>query len=176
MDSFVASQSVVFEVIFSFLLPDNGGEDLILGHHRELMNFIMLNRAISNAFDSNDSFWLWYMHFVFNCAVCTTDGIRLKKLTMNMIVEHPEKFCFWKRECQIQFTNRRLRRLWNVQFVNRVLTCRHVAIDWVPDRINLHDMHESSMVKCQPLASGPPHSPSSFRPVSLAGKISYDLK
>lgn len=172
MDSFVARQSVVLEVIFSFLLPANEGEDLILGHHRELMSFINLNRTISNAFDSNDSFWLWYMHFVFNCAVCTTDGIRLKKLTTNMIVERAEKFCFWKRECQIQFTNRRLRRLWNVQFVNRVLTCRHVAIDWVSDRINLHEKYEPSAVKNHTCASEPPRSPSSFRSVSLAGKIS----
>lgn len=126
----MSKQPIALTVIFSFLLSSCDGENQLLCRQPELINFIYLNRAISDAFDVNETFWLWYINYAFNCRTCIADGIRLKKVTSKIIPRSSDNFCFWKRECKVQIANRRLRRQWSIKFANRVLTHNNVPIIW----------------------------------------------
>ena len=130
MDEFIKKQPVALTIIFSYLLPSSNGQNQILCRHPEVVNFILLNRAINDSFDSNETFWLWYINYVFNCKVCIKDGLRLKGSIENMALPTIDRWCFWKKECKVQVAARRLRRQWSVKFASRVLTHRNVPIVW----------------------------------------------
>jgi hypothetical protein len=130
MDVFVTKQPVALTIIFSYLLSSSNGPNQILCRHPEVVNFILLNRAISDSFDSNETFWLWYINYAFNCKVCIKDGLRLKGSIENMALQTIDRWCFWKKECKVQVAARRLRRQWSVKFASRVLTHRNVPIVW----------------------------------------------
>lgn len=130
MDDFVTKQPVALTIIFSYLLSSSNGQNQILCRYPEVVNFILLNRAISDSFDINETFWLWYINHAFNCKICIKDGLRLKASVENMAQPIADRWCFWKKECKVQVAARRLRRQWSVKFASRVLTHRNVPIVW----------------------------------------------
>ena len=145
MDVFCSKQSIALTVIFSYLISLPNGENQAVSSQPELQKFLILNKMIYQSFNLNETFWLWYIYYVFKCDLCLADAHNLNNATEKLKLnrrnsnlktsktsEKSEKLfskcCFWKRECKIQYANRRIRRQWCIKFSSRVLTHKNVPI------------------------------------------------
>lgn len=148
MDLFVSKQPVTLTVIFSYLLSIPDGTNQSVNSQPELQNFLLVNKAIHQSFDSNDTFWLWYIYYVFNCEICLQDSHRLRRTIEKITIEQhpfsPCSSCFWKNEYAVQLANKRLRRQWSVKFSSRVLIHRNIPIiKNIPHRAEHARIHTS---------------------------------
>ena len=145
MDVFCSKQSIALTVIFSYLISLPNGENQAVSSQPELQKFLILNKMIYQSFNLNETFWLWYIYYVFKCDLCLADAHNLnhatEKLKLNRRNSYSKtsktsekteksftKCCFWKKECKIQYANRRIRRQWCIKFSSRVLTHKNVPI------------------------------------------------
>lgn len=129
MESFVSKHPIALTIIFSYVISPS----LCSVQNSScsfLANFVTLNWCIKDAFDVNDSFWMWFIKYTFNCKTCIEDIVLLRSVTAQMMPAANEKSCFWKRECKVQMATRRLRRQWSLKFAGRVLTHNNVPIVW----------------------------------------------
>ena len=114
--------------IFSYLLYRTNYEQECVPCQLVVQQFLCLNRLIHESFALNEPFWMWYNYYVYKCEICYEDAQRLHSITKSMIPNPHARCCFWKKECEVQSSNRRLCRQWSIKFSNRVLINRNIPI------------------------------------------------
>ena len=81
MDVFCSKQSIALTVIFSYLISLPNGENQAVSSQPELQKFLILNKMIYQSFNLNETFWLWYIYYVFKCDLCLADAHNLNNAT-----------------------------------------------------------------------------------------------
>ena len=128
MDIFMSGQPIALTIIFSYLLYRPSGQNGTVSCQLVMRQFLSLNKMIHESFALNEMFWMWYLYFVSNCDICLNDAWRLYEITKRITPNPYARCCFWKKECQVQFANRRLYRQWHVKFSNRVFIRKNIPI------------------------------------------------
>ena len=124
----MSGQPIALTIIFSYLLYRPSGPKGTVSCQLVMRQFLSLNKMIHESFALNETFWMWYLYFVFNCDICLNDTWRLYEITKRMTPNPYAQCCFWKKECKVQFSNRRLYRQWHVKFSNRVFIRKNIPI------------------------------------------------